>query len=59
MKLEKIILNNAHYYQWIDDNGFVGDIFTEWQDIEYQKKVLELKGKKYDNDRKKTLGLLS
>ena len=44
MKLEKIIIDNTEYYQWVilgnSDNDFknsIGDLFTDWNDIEIEK----------------------
>lgn len=45
-KLEKIVINNIEYYQWVKiDSNYpftrsVGDIFSKWEDIADEKQKL-------------------
>jgi len=33
LRLEKVVINQEEYYQFVDQNNTVGDIFSDWRDI--------------------------
>lgn len=39
-KLEKITIGGVEYYQWVI-NGEVGDIFSDWREIQRYKSKLK------------------
>ncbi len=51
MILEQLEIGGNKYYQWtllnVKDNNSTGDIFSNWREIEEQKKRLILQNKYY------------